>query len=270
MSNKAITWAYAQTGLKAGPKFVLVTLADLADQEHSCFPGVPVLADLTGLSESGVRSQLDLLLSVELITRERRFRKDGSRTSNRYYLQMNPPVVIETPASDSGASNEDDQRQNLGGLAPDSGDPSVRIWGGILEPPVNPQIEPPVKDLIAHEPTIDEYFEAFYSAYPRHTGKAPARIKFAVAAKKLPPATLVAAAIAYRDDPNRTPDLNFVRHPATWLHQEGWDDVLPDRAPPPSTGPSTLDHNRAIADQFRQKGQADGPGTDRRSLDNGR
>lgn len=121
----------------------------------------------------------------------------------------------------------------------------------------------------APAPTLAEYFEAFWSAYPRHAGKAPAERKFVVAAKKLPPAELVAHAIAYRDDPNRSQDLQYVPHPATWLHQERWTDVLVANSPPASK-PSTLDHNRAVAERFRQKGQANGSVTNRRSLDDGR
>jgi hypothetical protein len=121
----------------------------------------------------------------------------------------------------------------------------------------------------APTPTLTEYFEAFWSAYPRHAGKAPAERKFAAAAKKIPPADLVAHAEAYRDDPNRSQDLQYVPHPATWLHQERWTDVLV-ASTSPQAKPTALDHNLALVERFRQMGEPDESRTDRDPLGLGR
>jgi DNA-binding transcriptional ArsR family regulator len=101
MSNEALTWAFNLEGVKAGPKFVLVSLADYADEEGSCFPSVPKISRRTGFSQSAVRVHLDILLKLDLIHEQRRTRPNGSRTSNRYYLHLRGPVENHL-ASDSG------------------------------------------------------------------------------------------------------------------------------------------------------------------------
>lgn len=129
MSNRALTWAFEQE-LKSGPKFVLVALADWADEEGSCFPGVPTIAKRVGSVESAVRENLARLKRAGLIVEERRTRPNGSRTSNRYWLQMSGVVNL---APESGG----------GDLAPESVEPSAGIRGG-QEPesggPPNPQV----------------------------------------------------------------------------------------------------------------------------------
>lgn len=267
MSNRAITWAYARMNLKTGPKFVLVALADLADQDHSCFPGVAQLAEMTGAGESTVKAHLDVLFQAGYITRERRHRKDGSRTSNRYYLAVDAVVVApEIQEPDSGPSSLD-QVQNPDGLSPESRRPKSEIWGGILEPPVNPQKEPKALTpnplpLIHPGFTIDQFFEQFWQWYPRHEAKKPAREKFTIAARKVPPAQLVAAAIRYRDDPNRNQDPKLIPYASTWLHQERWaDEIAAPATPPPKL--SNAQKALALAEEIR-KGEHDAEiGTDR-------
>lgn len=90
MSNEALTWAFSREGIKAGPKFVLVSLADYADEAGSCYPSVPKISRRTGYSQSAVRVHLDTLIANDLMHEERRHRSDGSRSSNRYILHLAP------------------------------------------------------------------------------------------------------------------------------------------------------------------------------------
>jgi ribosomal protein L44E len=92
MSNEAITWAYRQD-ITNGAKFVLVALADMADEAHSCYPGQAKLAQMTGQSERTVRRQLAELEIAGYITRARRFDKAGHRTSDRYKLPVDADVL---------------------------------------------------------------------------------------------------------------------------------------------------------------------------------
>lgn len=87
MSNRAITWAFAQP-LPSMDRFVLVVLADYADEANSCYPGQSRIADSTGASVSTVARALRRLEAGHYIERERRQRRDGSRTSDRYVLQL--------------------------------------------------------------------------------------------------------------------------------------------------------------------------------------
>lgn len=93
MSNRALTWAFS-TPLPTSPKFVLVVLADLADEADSCFPGQGRIAASTGCSISTVRRALKDLEDGGYIERVRRHREGGFRTSDRYVLRVGwlPPA----------------------------------------------------------------------------------------------------------------------------------------------------------------------------------
>lgn len=129
MSNRALTWAFDQD-LKSGPKFVLVALADWADDEGSCFPGVQTIARRVGAGETAVRENLARLKEAGLIVEERRNRASGARTSNRYWLQMSGRIDLK-PESEGG------------NLEPESGEPTAGIRGG-QEPESEGESEPPV------------------------------------------------------------------------------------------------------------------------------
>lgn len=87
MSIKALNWAFEQK-VPTIPKFVLVVLADYADEKHSCFPSQEHIADITGIGKSTLVRAIQTLEKEGLVTRERRARSNGSRTSNRYFLQV--------------------------------------------------------------------------------------------------------------------------------------------------------------------------------------
>jgi DNA-binding MarR family transcriptional regulator len=87
MSNRALTWAFS-TPLPTSPKFVLVVLADLADEADSCFPGQARIASSTGCSVSTVQRALKDLEEAGYIERVRRHREGGFRTSDRYVLRV--------------------------------------------------------------------------------------------------------------------------------------------------------------------------------------
>lgn len=87
MSNKALHWAW-ELQLGSTEKFVLIALADMADEEHSCFPGQATLAAMVGASESTVRRALKKLEDEGVLTREERRNKQGYKTSDRYFLQL--------------------------------------------------------------------------------------------------------------------------------------------------------------------------------------
>ena len=100
MSNRAITWAYEQD-LASGAKFVLVALADGASNEdYTCYPGQETLARMTGQGARSVRRHLAELEAAGLIVRERRNRKNGSRTSDRYTLKVGDPAWPDCPVKD--------------------------------------------------------------------------------------------------------------------------------------------------------------------------
>lgn len=89
MAHEYTSWAYAQEIPGAGRKFVLVALADRANADGYSFPGQKGLASMTGQSERTIREHLEWLEAEGYVRREERRRKDGTRTSDAYYL---PPM----------------------------------------------------------------------------------------------------------------------------------------------------------------------------------
>lgn len=82
-----MNWAW-QLHLKPTIKFVLMALADAADDEGFCWPSVPTLANKTCMDERSVQRILKALKDSNFIEVQARFRNDGSPTSNKYRLAL--------------------------------------------------------------------------------------------------------------------------------------------------------------------------------------
>jgi len=140
MSHVATAWAYRQN-IDAGPKFVLVALADFADEKGTCFPGQERLADMTGMHRSSVVRHIKTLEKLGLLTRTRRGRPDGrGRSSDRYQLNLTtnvaPSNVADSNVATNNVANDDDQCRNLHGSM------SQSATGTVREPSENRQKEP--------------------------------------------------------------------------------------------------------------------------------
>ncbi|MFV2195282.1 helix-turn-helix domain-containing protein [Nocardiopsis sp. LOL_012] len=107
MSNEATAWAYRQDIRNSSAKFVLVVLADFADEEWSCYPGQQRIGRMTGMSERTVRRSLDWLEEHRFITRSHRHAQYGRRTSDRYWLLQ--------AASMSGGGDQQGHDEKPGG-----------------------------------------------------------------------------------------------------------------------------------------------------------
>jgi len=93
----------------------------------------------------------------------------------------------------------------------------------------------PQENIIKKEPAANaskysDAFEKFWNAYPKKVGKADAAKKFQKAVKIVSVDTMIEAIGRYCK--SKTVADGFVCNPATWLHQERWNDLdtvtLPD------------------------------------------
>lgn len=75
-----------QSDLNHRARVVYIYLKDHADSEGTCWPGIRTIAAELGLSRSTVKRALDDLCKVGLISKEHRWRKNGSLSSNLYRL----------------------------------------------------------------------------------------------------------------------------------------------------------------------------------------
>lgn len=123
MSLNAIRWAFVQP-VEAPVKFVLVALADHADEDGTCWPGLDRLTTVTCLSRSTIIRALEKLERVGLLRRTKRPNK-----SNTYALVG----FTVTPAQCQGDTPEVSDRHS--GSVTVTPKPSVTI----IEPSVNRQ-----------------------------------------------------------------------------------------------------------------------------------
>lgn len=93
MSNRAVAWAFDVEGLTPTQKFLLVALADFADDENSCYPGQELLARRICASRETVSRNLSRLAKLGFISREERRRSDGRRSSDRFVLHLDASVT---------------------------------------------------------------------------------------------------------------------------------------------------------------------------------
>lgn len=84
-----LAWA---AHLTPSAKLVLMALADNADDKGVCWPSVRLLAKKCCLSEREIRRILEQLKSGGYVRISKRFRTDGSQTSNRYIVLPSPSV----------------------------------------------------------------------------------------------------------------------------------------------------------------------------------
>jgi hypothetical protein len=145
-----LTWAFDQPIAPAGKKFVLVALADFADDQGYCYPFVETIAGMTSQGESTVRTHIASLIADGLLRTEKRERKDGGQTSNGYWLigfssrpkTKTPLSKSDTPPSRNQTPASENQIPPL--QIPSS--PPLQISEGQdkeLEPSFEPSVEPP-------------------------------------------------------------------------------------------------------------------------------
>lgn len=96
MSNDALCFFRKQDIRPCGRKFILMALADYADEADRCFPSVEHLAGYTSQGESTVREHLRALEQEGWITRERCRNQDGTLGGYRYKLHRRNPSLVKS------------------------------------------------------------------------------------------------------------------------------------------------------------------------------
>jgi hypothetical protein len=87
MSIKAINWAFSMH-MKPELKFVLVTLADTANDNGECWPGIAHISNKVEMSERTVIRKIADLVRLGYIEKDKRKGPDGRRKSNLYRLKI--------------------------------------------------------------------------------------------------------------------------------------------------------------------------------------
>lgn len=88
MSIQAVAWAISQRVGSPTGKVLLMCLANYANERGECWPSQKTIAREAELGERATRDWLQKLESKGLISRSRRHRSDGSRTSDHVTLNL--------------------------------------------------------------------------------------------------------------------------------------------------------------------------------------
>lgn len=200
-------WIARGERLDAFEKLVYLALLSRANEEGFAWPSMPTLAEDAGCSERTVQERLRRLSERGLVGIEKRFREDGSPTSNLYRVEVfRPRNSRTTPPQElhqGGAGVADKERT----------------------------IEERTIEEHSSSPDGDGAFDRFWNVYPRKAGKQAAVKAWAKAIKSTSPDVIVDGASRFAADPN-LPEKQFIPHPATWLNAGRWDDEpLPGRKP---------------------------------------
>lgn len=91
MSIALVTAAF-KAELASTPKFVLVALCDIANDQGECFPGVPLLMARCGMGERTVQGALNAIEKAGYLKRE-------FRTGRATLYSVTPPASWPTPAA---------------------------------------------------------------------------------------------------------------------------------------------------------------------------
>ena len=144
MSWKALDWATELDIDSPTAKFILLLLANKADEDYSCFPSVSTLMAESSAGRSTVLRALKKLEDDGLITRNPQFHDSGARRATRYYLNhpLAPDLAL-TPRPDTGPPRPD---TTPAPSQPWTGGVSNRNTTGVSNrDPLNPTSEPPTE-----------------------------------------------------------------------------------------------------------------------------
>ncbi|WP_110642494.1 helix-turn-helix domain-containing protein [Salinicola sp. CPA57] len=112
MSLLAMSWARQSlktlpTDVKTPSRLALMLLADYANEQHVCWPGLGTMAEEMGCSKRSVQRAIDLLEERGLVVVESRQDKTGRQQSNRYRLAVGGGCQSDTPTISTNSGEGD-------------------------------------------------------------------------------------------------------------------------------------------------------------------
>ena len=209
-------------------RFVLLALADHADEKGRCYPSIAGLCAKTCMSDRGVQRILRRLEVDGWLT----VKTGGGRSKANYYVLKTPTEVHPLPRKPRPSIRKtptpSPKTPTLDPLNPDpqSPEPSITI--------INHQ-EPSLLSKSKKKPAyskvvINEAFDQWWSLYPRKDAKASAKKSFIKACQKHGP-EIVCSGMQWQlgklKRSKADPDGNFCPMASTFLNQERFLDEKP-------------------------------------------
>ena len=220
MSNSLLTLSWG-VRLPAGPKVLLVALADKANGDDQCWPSRDTLARITGLAPSTVSDHLRTLVEGKYVEQLRRRHDNALYTVNRDRLIESQDLQI-SEVSDPDLQDQEVQNPE----DPDNPAETSGIQRSI--PYTNPK-EPtsaiaPIASKRRKSKRADEYtdaFETWWALYPRKKDKFAAFKAFRAALKLTTLDVLIEAVRRYAVEVHGKSD-ELIKLGGTWLTKRCW------------------------------------------------
>jgi hypothetical protein len=214
LSVEAISWSLAQNAPSPTAKFVLVLLANLADDDGMCWPGIDYIASK---SQHGRRTIVRAISDLEragLVSKQVRPGRGGGRMSNVYRLAM-----CQNGTKGGQSANLSGQSANLSGqsatVTPYTKDNTKEGIKSNRSSGDDPERKP-----------RSHGFETWWTNYRRKVGKAKC-LRFWKSHNLADQADeLLGALLKQNETYYRHQDIKFVPHPHTYLNQGRWQDEL--------------------------------------------
>jgi hypothetical protein len=121
-------WAMDQSDLTPAQRFVLLILADMADEYGLCWPSKSTIAERTGYNLSTVKRTMRELSAEQVLVTEPHWMSNGKQTSNSVRLCLGGRGVTVTPPEDD---TDDDGSNGSRGV-------TTTPRGGHTDPDVEP------------------------------------------------------------------------------------------------------------------------------------
>ena len=196
MSYKALKIQFeGQTPTK---RLILILLANYCDDANSCYPSYSHIAKLAGLKDpKHIARIVKEFEELGLLRIEKRYKKDGGNTSNRYFLTLKQEVI---------------DPMGLQTRTP----PVLDTPTPVVSTPPNTKEE--TKD---DTKDINVEFNKFWKVYPRKENKALSLIKYKIITRKFKTDDIMLYLERYLNDLEiKGTDKKFIPHCSTWLSQK--------------------------------------------------
>lgn len=213
------TWMIRDTDTVSRNAIMVYTVLATRAGLRANVPSQELLAREARCSERTVRNALSELVQLGVVERVKRGSKTGGRATDAYRLMDRPLAADEFAAPSAGNS---EFPANAAGVTGKSAQTLPLI-----------EVDRAEVDICADAQSSDAHsFDEWWQVYPLKKDKGRARTAWKAALKKTTAEVLLAAASAYRDDPNRV--QQFTKYPASWLNAEAWENgPLPQRVSTP-------------------------------------
>lgn len=213
---------------------VLCVLGRHTDANGWCQVNQGRVGEQLGYSRQHVNRALKELVEFEYVEKVDGERDNGGRTVSKYRVLMD--------RDERSSANDGDEN-----LSPVGDTPVTSEGDKPLSPLKVTTIERPIKGTTNRKPTneklVDNLFGQFWKAYPRRKSKDGARRKFQALLKRgIDPNVIVTGARRYAMlCASLGTELQFMKHPTTWLNNGCWEDddlpALPDASGPRDHSP---------------------------------